>query len=160
MRALTHRRAAMVAQGIGDVLLIGSVGSAATLRIKQFLTRNGHPFKCLDLDRDADVWQLLTRFDVEPAQLPVVICRGEAVLKNPTNQEIADCLGFNKGIDHSHLRDVVIVGAGPAGLSAAVYPASEGLRSLGIEARLPWRQAGRCVAKQEHPGFSTRRFTR
>ena len=68
MRALIHRRAALVAQGIGDVLLIGSVGSAATLRIKQFLTRNGHPFKCLDIDRDTDVGQLLARFDVEPAQ--------------------------------------------------------------------------------------------
>src|SRR5260370_5820953 len=156
MRALIHRRAAMVAEGIGDVLLIGSVGSAATLRIKQFLTRNGHPFKCLDLDRDADVWQLLTRFDVEPAQLPVVICRGEAVLKNPTNQEIADCLGFNKGIDHSHLRDVVIVGAGPAGLAAAVYAASEGLDALVIEARSPGGQAGSRSKIWNYLGFSTR----
>ena len=153
MRALIHRRAAMVAQGIGDVLLIGSVGSAATLRINQFLTRNGHPFKCLDPDRDADVCQLLTRFDVEPAQLPVVICRGEAVLKNPTNQEIADCLGFNKGIDHSHLRDVVIVGAGPAGLAAAVYAASEGLDALVIEASSPGGQAGSSSKIENYLGF-------
>jgi len=86
MRAFIHRRVAVIAQGIGDVLLIGSVGSGATLRIKQFLTRNGHPFKYLDLDRDADVRQLLDRFRVEPADIPVVICRGEAVLKNPSNQ--------------------------------------------------------------------------
>jgi thioredoxin reductase (NADPH) len=155
MRALIHRRAAMVAQGVGDVLLIGSVGSAATLRIKQFLTRNGHPFKCLDLDRDADVGQLLARFDVEPAQLPVVICRGETVLKNPTNQEIADCLGFNKGIDHTHLRDVVIVGAGPAGLAAAVYAASEGLDVLVIEANSPGGQAGSSSKIENYLGFPT-----
>ena len=155
MRALIHRRAALVAQGIGDVLLIGSVGSAATLRIKQFLTRNGHPFKCLDIDRDTDVGQLLARFDVEPAQLPVVICRGEAVLKNPTNQEIADCLGFNKGIDHTHLRDVVIVGAGPAGLAAAVYAASEGLDVLVIEASSPGGQAGTSSKIENYLGFPT-----
>jgi thioredoxin reductase (NADPH) len=94
MSAFIHRRVAVIAQGLGDVLLIGSVGSGATLRIKQFLTRNGHPFKYLDLDRDADVRQLLDRFRVEPAEIPVVICRGEAVLKNPSNQEIADSLGF------------------------------------------------------------------
>src|SRR5262249_18334268 len=127
MRALIHRRVAMVAEGIGDVLLIGSAGTGATLRIKQFLTRNGHPFKYIDIDRDADVRQLLDPFHVEPAEIPVVICRGEAVLKNPSNQEIADYLGFNKGIDHTHRRDLVIVGAGPAGLAAAVYAASEGL---------------------------------
>ena len=155
MRALIHRRAALVAQGIGDVLLIGSVGSAATLRIKQFLTRNGHPFKCLDIDRDTDVGQLLARFDVEPAQLPVVICRGEAVLKNPTNQEIADCLGFNTGIDHTHLRDVVIVGAGPAGLAAAVYAASEGLDVLVIEASSPGGQAGTSSKIENYLGFPT-----
>ena len=124
------------------MLLIGSVGSGATLRIKQFLTRNGHPFKYLDLNRDADVRQLLDRFHVEPADIPVVICRSEAVLKNPSNQEIADCLGFNEGIDHTHRRDVVIVGAGPAGLAAAVYAASEGLDVLVIEASSPGGQAG------------------
>ena len=155
MRALIHRRAALVAQGIGDVLLIGSVGSAATLRIKQFLTRNGHPFKYLDVDGDTDVGQLLARFDVEPAQLPVVICRGEAVLKNPTNQEIAECLGFNKGIDHTHLRDVVIVGAGPAGLAAAVYAASEGLDVLVIEASSPGGQAGTSSKIENYLGFPT-----
>lgn len=142
LRALIHRRVALVAQGIGDVLLIGSVGSRATLRIKQFLTRNGHPFKYLDLERDADVRQLLDRFHVEPAEIPVVIWRSEAVLKNPSNQEIADCLGFNKGIDHIHRRDVVIVGGGPAGLAAAVYAASEGLDVRVIEASSPGVQAG------------------
>ncbi len=153
MRALIHRRAAMVAQGVGDVLVIGSVGSAATLRIKQFLTRNGHPVKFLDLDRDADVGHLLAHFHVDPAELPVVICRGETVLKNPSNQEIADCLGFNQGIDHTRLRDVVIVGAGPAGLAAAVYAASEGLDVLVVETISPGGQAGTSSKIENYLGF-------
>jgi hypothetical protein len=86
MKALIYRRTELVAQGIGDVLLIGVVRSAATLRIKEFLTRNGHPFEYLDLDRDAGVQDLLDRFQVNPSELPVLICRGEAVLKNPTNR--------------------------------------------------------------------------
>jgi thioredoxin reductase (NADPH) len=155
MRALIHRRVAVVAQGIGDVLLIGSIRSAATLRIKQFLTRNGHPFKYLDLDRDADVRDLLDRFRVDPAEIPVVICRGETVLKNPSNQEIAECLGFNKRIDQTHLRDVVIVGAGPAGLAAAVCAASEGLDALVIEASSPGGQAGSSSNIENYLGFPT-----
>jgi thioredoxin reductase (NADPH) len=155
MRTFIHRRVAVIAHGIGDVLLIGSVGSGATLRIKQFLTRNGHPFKYLDLDRDADVRQLLDRFRVEPADIPVVICRGEAVLKNPSNQEIADRLGFNAGIDHTHRRDVVIVGAGPAGLAAAVYAASEGLDVLVIEASSPGGQAASSSKIENYLGFPT-----
>src|SRR5262245_46796932 len=95
MTALINRRIEVVAQGIGDALLIGSAHSAATLRIKAFLTRNGHPFKYLDLDRDrdADVRALLDRFRIDCDELPVLICRGVKVLKNPANQEIADCLG-------------------------------------------------------------------
>src|SRR5262249_7669200 len=138
--ALIHRRIAAVAQGIGDALLIGSDRSAATIRIKEFLTRNGHPFKYLDLDRVADVQDLLDRFHVDRAEMPVVICRGDTVLKNPSNGEIADCLGFNKRIDPTDLRDVVIVGGGPAGLAAAVYAASEGLNALVVEARPPGGQ--------------------
>ena len=155
MKALIYRRIELVAQGIGDVLLIGSAHSAATLRIKAFLTRNGHPFKYLDLDRDADVRDLLDRFHVDPAEIPVVICRGEAVLKNPSNQEIADRLGFNERIDQVHLRDVVIVGAGPAGLAAAVYAASEGLDALVIEASSPGGQAGSSSRIENYLGFPT-----
>src|SRR5262249_47037338 len=136
-------------------LLIGAVGSAATLRIKQFLTRNGHPFKYLDLDHDSDVRELLARFHLEPAEIPVVICRGETVLKNPSNQEIAECLGFNQGIDHTHRRDVIIVGAGPAGLAAAVYAASEGLDVLVIEASSPGGQASLSSRIENYLGFPT-----
>jgi thioredoxin reductase (NADPH) len=155
MKALIYRRIEMVAQGIGDALLIGSAHSAATLRIRAFLTRNGHPFKYLDLDRDADVRTLLDRFHVDPAEIPVLICRGEAVLKNPSNHMIADRLGFNERIDHVHLRDVVIVGAGPAGLAAAVYAASEGLDALVIEASSPGGQAGSSSRIENYLGFPT-----
>jgi len=155
LRALIHRRIAMVAQGIGDALLIGSGRSGATLRIKEFLTRNGHPFKYLDLDRDADVQDLLDRFHVDRAEMPVLICRGAAVLKRPSNQEIAHRLGFNERIDLAQLRDVVIIGAGPAGLAAAVYAASEGLDVLVIEASSPGGQAGSSSRIENYLGFPT-----
>lgn len=155
MKALIYRRTELIAQGIGDVLLIGSVRSAATLRIKAFLTRNDHPYKYLDLDRDADVRDLLDRFDVAPAEVPVVICRGGIVLKNPSTETIADRLGFNKRIDQHHLRDVVIVGGGPAGLAAAVCAASEGLDALVIEASSPGGQAGSSSRIENYLGFPT-----
>jgi thioredoxin reductase (NADPH) len=155
MKALIHRRIKLVAQGIGDAVLIGSVHSAATLRIKAFLTRNGHPFKYLDLDRDADVRELLDRFDVDPTEMPVIICRGDAVLKNPSNETIAERLGFNERIDQAHLRDVIIVGAGPAGLAAAVYAASEGLDALVIETSSPGGQACSSSRIENYLGFPT-----
>jgi len=155
MNALLYRRIVLVAQGIGDVLLIGSAHSAGTLRIKAFLTRNGHPFQYLDLDRDADVRDLLGRFRVDPAELPVIISRGETVLKNPSNQEIATCLGFNGRIDRAHERDVVIIGAGPAGLAAAVYAASEGLDALVLEASSPGGQAASSSRIENYLGFPT-----
>jgi thioredoxin reductase (NADPH) len=155
MKALMYRRVELVARGIGDALLIGSAQSAATLRIKAFLTRNGHPFKYLDLDRDPDVRALLNRFHVHPAEIPVLIGRGEAVLKNPSNGTIADRLGFNERIDEAHLRDVVIVGAGPAGLAAAVYAASEGLDALVIEASSPGGQAASSSRIENYLGFPT-----
>jgi thioredoxin reductase (NADPH) len=155
LKALIYRRTELVARGIGDVLLIGSARSASTLRIKAFLTRNGHPFRYLDLDRDADVRHLLDRFGVDPSELPVMICRDEAVLRNPSNETIAERLGFNDRIDQHHLRDVVIVGAGPAGLAAAVYAASEGLDVLVIEASSPGGQAGSSSRIENYLGFPT-----
>jgi thioredoxin reductase (NADPH) len=155
MTALIHRRNALVAQGIGDALLIGSVRSAATLRIKAFLSRNSHPFKYLDLDTDADVGSLLEGFGVDPGEIPVLICRGGVVLKNPGNVEVAERLGFNGRIDHDYLRDVVIVGAGPAGLAAAVYAASEGLDALVVEATSPGGQAASSSRIENYLGFPT-----
>src|SRR6185503_11767260 len=109
----------------------------------------------LDLDRDADVRDLLDRFQVDLAEIPVLICRGAAVLKRPTTQEIADRLGFNDRIDEKHLRDVVIVGAGPAGLAAAVYAASEGLDALVVEGSSPGGQAASSSNIENYLGFPT-----
>jgi thioredoxin reductase (NADPH) len=155
MRAFIYRRLELVAHGIGDVVLVGSLHSAGTLRIKEFLTRNGHPFGYIDLDRDAEVQDLLDRFQVAVTDIPVLICRGSLVLRNPDNQQIAACLGFNEGIDQTHVRDLVIVGAGPAGLAAAVYGASEGLDVLVIEADSPGGQAGSSSRIENYLGFPT-----
>ena len=155
MRAYIYRRVELAAQGMGDVVLVGSVHSPATLRIKEFLARNGHPFRYIDLDRDPEVQGLLDRFKVTTGEVPVLICRGDVVLKNPGNQQIADCLGFNESIEPTHLRDVVVVGAGPAGLAAAVYAASEGLNTLVIESDSPGGQAGSSSKIENYLGFPT-----
>jgi thioredoxin reductase (NADPH) len=155
MRAYIYRRVELAAQGIGDVVLIGSVHTPATLRIKEFLTRNSHPFRYIDLEHDADVQALLDRFHIATNEVPVLICRGDVVLRNPSSQQIADCLGFNASIDQTHVRDVVIVGAGPAGLAAAVYAASEGLNALVIESDSPGGQAGSSSKIENYLGFPT-----
>jgi len=153
MRAFILRRVALIARGIGDVVLLGSGFSPGTLRVKEFLSRNGHPYTYVDLDRDDGVQELLDRFHVDASDVPVVICRGEFVLRNPTNQEIAECLGFNEGIDETRIRDVAIIGAGPSGLAAAVYAASEGLDVLVIEANSPGGQAASSSRIENYLGF-------
>jgi thioredoxin reductase (NADPH) len=153
VRAFLLRRAALVASGYGDVVLVGSNHSADTIRIKEFLTRNLHPYAFIDPDRDAGVQDLLDHFQFAIVDLPVLICRGNAVLRNPTNRQIADCLGFNASIDQVHVRDVVIVGAGPSGLAAAVYAASEGLDVLVLESNSPGGQAGSSSRIENYLGF-------
>src|SRR4029079_501967 len=153
LHAFINRRLELAQAGIGDVALVGSMHCAGTLRIREFLTRNGHPFKFVDLDREPDVQALLDGFHVTLADIPVLICRGDVVLRNPTNQTIADCLGFNDSIDRTQMRDVVIVGAVPAGLAAAVYAASEGLDALVIEASSPGGQAGSSSRIENYLGF-------
>jgi thioredoxin reductase (NADPH) len=155
MRAFILRRVELIAHGFGDVVLVGSSHCAGTLRIKEFLTRNGHPYTFIDLDHDAGVQDMLDHFHVDAADVPVVICRGEVVLRNPTNQQIAECLGFNEAIDQTHVRDVVIVGAGPSGLAAAVYSASEGLDVLVLESNMPGGQAGSSSKIENYLGFPT-----
>src|SRR5437870_2913563 len=155
MRAFIYRRVELIAQGLGDVVLVGSPHSAATLRIKAYFPRYGHPSAYLDLDRDADVQQLLDRSHVAGVDIPVLICRGDVVLRNPTIQKIADCLGYNDTIDRAHVRDVLIVGAGPAGLAAAVYGASEGLNVLVVESNAPGGQAGSSSRIENYLGFPT-----
>jgi thioredoxin reductase (NADPH) len=155
LRAFILRRVELIAHGLGDVVLVGSSHSPGTLRVKEFLTRNGHPYASIDLDRDADVQELLDRFQVTVDDVPVLICRGAVVLRNPTNQQIADCLGFNEAVDQTQVRDLVIIGAGPAGLSAAVYGASEGLDVLVLETNAPGGQAGSSSKIENYLGFPT-----
>ncbi len=155
MRAFILRRVELIAEGLGDVVLVGSNNSPGTLRIREFLTRNGYPYTSVDVERDADVQDLLDRFHVGVEDVPIVICRGDQVFRNPTNQQIADCLGFNDAIDPAPLRDVVIVGAGPAGLAAAVYGASEGLDVLVLEDNAPGGQAGSSSKIENYLGFPT-----
>lgn len=153
MRAFLLRRVELIHAGLGDAVIVGSSHSAATLRVKEFLTRNGHPYAYVDLERDPDVQLLLDRFHIGCDDVPVLICRGELVLRNPTNDEVARCLGFNDAIDQSHVRDLVVIGAGPSGLAAAVYGASEGLDVLVVEATAPGGQAGTSSRIENYLGF-------
>ncbi|MGI4756034.1 MAG: FAD-dependent oxidoreductase [Janthinobacterium lividum] len=153
MRAFILRRVDLLATTNGDAIVLGSNNSSGTLRIRDFLLRNGHPFSFVDLDKDEGVQGLLDEFEVCIQDIPVLICRGKYVLKNPTNEEIASCLGFNSSIDTTEIRDVTIVGAGPAGLSAAVYAASEGLAALVLETKAPGGQAGSSSRIENYLGF-------
>jgi thioredoxin reductase (NADPH) len=155
LRAFILRRLELIARGMGEIVLIGSSHSLDTFRIKDFLTRNYQPFSYIDLELDAAVQDLLDRFHLAIGDLPVLICRRSIVLRNPTNQEIVDCLGFNESVDRSHVRDLVVVGAGPAGLAAAVYGASEGLDVLVIESNAPGGQAGASSKIENYLGFPT-----
>ena len=155
LRAYILRRSELIARRIGDILLIGSSHSLDTFRIKEFLTRNYQPYSYIDLDRDPLVQDLLDRFHVAITDLPVLICRRVVVLRNPSNEEITDCLGFNEGIDREQVRDMIVVGAGPAGLAAAVYGASEGLDVLVIESNAPGGQAGASSKIENYLGFPT-----
>jgi thioredoxin reductase (NADPH) len=156
MRAFILRRVALITGTLGDTVVVGSTHSSATLRVREFLTRNAHPFQYLDLDRDREAQDLLDRFQVGIPEIPVLFCRrGRTVLRNPTNSRIADCLGFNEEIDPGRVSDLVVVGAGPAGLAAAVYGASEGLDVVVLESNVPGGQAGSSSRIENYLGFPT-----
>jgi thioredoxin reductase (NADPH) len=155
LRAFLLRRVYLVAHSVGDALLIGSSHSADTLRLRAFLSRNGHPHTYVDVERDPDVQAILDQFDVRVTDIPVLICRGELVLRNPSNAEAAECFGLNAGIDEGEVYDLIVVGAGPSGLAAAVYGASEGLNVLVIESNAPGGQAGSSSRIETYLGFPT-----
>lgn len=155
MRAFILRRAGLITAKTGDVILLGSSRSAGTLRLQQFLTRNTFPYLYLDVDTEPTVQALLDRFHIRVDEVPVVLCRGELVLKNPSNEEVAACLGMNQRIDDERVRDVIVVGAGPSGLAAAVYAASEGLDVLVLETGTPGGQAGSSSKIENYLGFPT-----
>jgi len=155
MRAFILRRLELINRGHGNVVIMGSRHSGNTLRLREFLTRNAHPYCYVDLDTDEISQDLLDRFEIHPDQIPVVICNGRSVLRNPTIQELADCLDLNSSIDETEVRDLIIVGAGPSGLAAAVYAASEGLDVLMIETAAPGGQAGSSSKIENYLGFPT-----
>jgi thioredoxin reductase (NADPH) len=154
LKAFILRRLALMALGEGNVVLIGSRHSAGTLALQEFLTRNSQPYAYLDVDQDAAVQGLFDTFGVGVDDVPVFICRGERVLKKPTIEEAADCLGLNR-VNEAAVRDLVVIGAGPAGLAAAVYAASEGLDVLVVEASAPGGQAGSSSRIENYLGFPT-----
>jgi thioredoxin reductase (NADPH) len=155
MRAFILRRMALLSEGWGDALVIGSRDSAATLRLQAFLVRNGQPYKYVDVDRDRDVQAMLDHFHVGLEDIPILICRGERVLRHPTDAEVADCLGLNPAIEPMRVFDVIVCGAGPGGLAAAVYAASEGLDVIIVEAGSPGGQAATSSKIENYLGFPT-----
>jgi thioredoxin reductase (NADPH) len=155
MNAFLARRLSLRDKGLGNVVVLGSRYSANTLALREFLTRDGHPFTYLDLDSDQTAQELLDRFGVGTDDIPVVVCNNVRVLRNPSPKEVAESLGLNSNIDDSQVRDLVVVGAGPAGLAAAVYAASEGLDVLVVEKTAPGGQAGSSSKIENYLGFPT-----
>jgi thioredoxin reductase (NADPH) len=155
MRALILRRVGLFESGIGGPVIVGRAGSADVLRLDGFLSRNGHPHRDLDPDTDASARTLLEGFHVDAEQLPIVLCPNGRILHNPSEVELASCLGLVHAIDPSALYDVAIVGAGPAGLAAAVYGASEGLSVLVLDSRAFGGQAGASSRIENYLGFPT-----
>ncbi len=155
MRAFILRRVELMASGLGDVVVIGSAHCSGTLRLREFLTRNSHPHRYVDLDREADLQEMLDQLHVTAADVPVLIPPGKPAMGNPSNEEVARALGFNDDIDRKHTRDLVVIGAGPSGLAAAVYAASEGLDVLVVESTAPGGQAGTSSRIENYLGFPT-----
>jgi len=156
MRAFILRRVGLIRHAQGGVVLIGTGHGGDTLRLQRFMTRNGYPHRLLDIDADPDGSGFIDGFQITPAQLPVVIAPGEQVLRNPSNAELADVLGITETLDPAKTYDVAVVGAGPAGLAAAVYAASEGLSTIVIEGLAPGGQAGTSSKIEELPRISNR----
>ncbi len=153
LRAFVLRRVYLIENSVGDAVLIGSSHSSDTLRLRTFLSRNGHPHTYLDVDTDPDVQTVLDHFQISANDIPVLICQGEKVLRNPTNFAAAECFGLNTGIDENAVYDLIVIGAGPSGLAAAVYGASEGLKVLVVESDGPGGQAGSSSRIENYLGF-------
>jgi thioredoxin reductase (NADPH) len=154
MGAFVARRLLMIELGEGNVILFGTKSSARALALREFLTRNGHPFTYVDIEAESCAGELMEKLDVRNGDIPVVYCNRRYVLRNPSIAELAACLDLNINIDKS-VRDVLVIGAGPAGLAAAVYAASEGLKTLVIEKSAPGGQAASSSRIENYLGFPT-----
>jgi thioredoxin reductase (NADPH) len=155
MRALILRRVGLLEQNVGGPIIIGRAEDRDVLRLDNFLRRNGHPHKTLDPDADSCAKTLIERFHVEPGELPTVLCPSGSMLRNPTDNQLARCLGLSRTIDAATVYDVAVVGAGPAGLAAAVYGTSEGLSVLVLDCRAFGGQAGASARIENYLGFPT-----
>src|SRR5580700_3881651 len=155
MRALILRRVGLLELGAGGPIIIGRAENADVLRLQGFLRRNGHPHQLLNSDTDSEAKALIERFHVDPGQLPIVLCPGGQLLRNPGEDELARCVGLVRPIDPNRLYDVVVIGAGPAGLATAVYAASEGLSALVLDCRAFGGQAGASARIENYLGFPT-----
>jgi thioredoxin reductase (NADPH) len=155
MRAFILRRVGLLRHGQGAAVLIGPAHSADTLRLQQFLDRNAYPLRLFDTEQDADAGGFLECFSLTPAELPVIVLPGHQALRNPTLAALADALGITEDFDHDAAFDLAVVGAGPAGLAAAVYGASEGLQTIVLESIAPGGQAGTSSKIENYLGFPT-----
>jgi thioredoxin reductase (NADPH) len=155
MRALILRRVGLLETGAGGPIVVGHAGSSDVLRLQNFLCRNGHPHESLDAETDHDARTLIERFHVKASALPIVLCPNGDLLQNPSELKLARCIGLVGPIDGSRLYDVAIVGAGPAGMAAAVYAASEGLSVIVLDCRSFGGQAGASSRIENYLGFPT-----
>jgi len=153
MRALILRRIGLLETGAGGPVIVGRAENGDVLRLEGFLSRNAHPFQNLNPEIDPEAKVLIERFNVDPGQLPIVLCPGGQLLRNPSETELARCIGLVGPIDPDRVYDVVVVGAGPAGLAAAVYAASEGLSVLVLDCRAFGGQAGASARIENYLGF-------
>jgi thioredoxin reductase (NADPH) len=154
MRALILRRVGLIEAGAGPVV-IGDEADADVLRLVNFLRRNGHPYRNLDPANDSCAQTLVERFKVEPEELPIVLCPTGQLLRKPSEDQLARCFGLVAPIDPDRLYDVVVIGAGPAGLATSVYAASEGLSVVTIDCRSFGGQAGASARIENYLGFPT-----
>lgn len=155
MRALILRRVGLIEAGTGGPVIVGSSESGDVLRLKWFLSRNGHPYQTLDSQADPEARILIERFSVEAGAMPIVLCPDGQILRNPSEATLARCIGLVRPIDPDRVYDVAIVGAGPAGLATAVYAASEGLSVLVLDCRAFGGQAGASARIENYLGFPT-----
>jgi thioredoxin reductase (NADPH) len=154
MRALILRRVGLIESGVGPIV-VGDEHDADVLRLTNFLRRNGHPYQSLDPADDNCARTLVERFSVTPEELPIVLCPGGQLLRNPTEAQLARCVGLVGPIDADKLYDVVVIGSGPAGLATSVYAGSEGLSVLMIDCRSFGGQAGASARIENYLGFPT-----
>src|SRR3989441_10187390 len=155
IRALILRRVGLLETGSGGPVIIGRADNGDVLRLQGFLRSNGHPHQRLDPETDPEARALIERFHVDPGQLPIVLCPGGQLLRNPGEIDLARCIGLVGPIDPDRVYDVAIIGAGPAGLAAAVYAGSEGLRTLVLDCRAFGGQAGASARIENYLGFPT-----